>query len=72
MPDQINGTDNNKDAVSVTPISGKTGAEPESENSFLKQVGDFYLQYKAQIGLAVLIIYVITLAIATIIEILEH
>ena len=42
------------------------------EQSFWRQAKEFFHAYKAEISLALLVLYVITLAIATIIEILDH
>ncbi|GEM_PF-3253808 len=73
MAEPINDKNMNKpagDSRSLTPDETGGGFVPET--SFWKQLKDLYARYKSQIGLAVLVIYVITLAIATIIEILEH
>jgi len=39
---------------------------------FISQIKQGFEKHKDQIGLAILIIYVVTLAIATVVELLEH
>ncbi len=41
-------------------------------NGIMRNIIDFYEKYKAEIGLVVLLGYVVTLAIATIIELIQH
>ncbi len=65
-------------------INHETKSSPEDFNqssstnestgflAFTSQVKQTFEKYKDQIGLAILIAYVTTLAIATIIELIEH
>lgn len=65
-------------------INHETKSSPEGFNQsnsmnestgflgFTSQVKQIFEKYKDQIGLAILIVYVATLAIATIIELIEH
>lgn len=45
---------------------------PPADTSFWRQGRQFFATYKPEISLAVLILYVITLLIATIVELIEH
>ncbi|MCD6459340.1 hypothetical protein J7L67_01575, partial [bacterium] len=54
-----------QDNMSQSEISANT-------KSIKTKFQDFYKTYKSEISLAVLILYVITLAVATIIELIEH
>ena len=48
-------------------------SEIASDTKHVKgKIQDFYEKYKSEISLTILILYVITLAIATIIELVEH
>ena len=68
-----------KSAEPDTPSShGESAPDKEEtpsavqDQSFIQQAKDFLQQYKPEISLAILLLYVLTLAIATIIEILDH